>query len=66
MTGETLQSGAVELLRRPTESPYYDIVLAVYGPQFVTWQIDRHGVTRLGNYYGDDLQGALNDFNARM
>lgn len=66
MTGETLKNGAVELLRKKTNSASIDIVLAVFGPQFVTWEIDTNGVTRIGNYFGGDLQAALDNFNERI
>jgi hypothetical protein len=60
-----LSNGAVELLRKPAGKDH-DIVLALLGGQFVTWTYHKKdGLYRSGDYFGKDLQSALDGYNSR-
>lgn len=63
MTGDTLSNDAVELLRRTTGDPAVNVVLAVYGSNFVTW-IERGEQYSFGGYFRD-LNMAIEHFNER-
>lgn len=62
---KVLTNGAIELLRKPA-GDQSDVVLALFRGEFVTWRHDKKdGLYRFGDYYGKELQEALNGFNER-
>lgn len=64
--GYELSNGAIELQRKRTGDAGFDIVLALFNDEFVTWLHNkRDDAFYHGHYFGRDLESALDDFRER-
>jgi hypothetical protein len=64
MVGQELSNGAIELQRKNMGE--YDIVLALFNNEFVTWIHDKEqNAYFYGHYFGSNLESALQDFKER-
>jgi hypothetical protein len=64
MVGQELSNGAIELQRKNMGE--YDVVLALFNNEFVTWiYVKERDIFVHGNYFGSNLESALNDFKNR-
>jgi hypothetical protein len=66
MVGQELSNGAIELQRKNINDSH-DIVLALFNDKFVTWIHNKErNIYIHGNYFGSDLEKALEDFKNRI
>lgn len=60
--GQKLHNGAIILLQDEATT----VTLCLRHGEFVTWMVSEDGDAYWGHYHGQDLQMALNDYNARI